>query len=203
MRAADVPAANPQFFAGGDGARIRDVDGHEYIDFMCSWGPIILGHRHPEVEAAARAQLDAGDCPDGPTEHAVRLAEKMVDLIPQVDWTLFKKNGSDAMTTCVTQARAGTERRKVLVAKSAYHGAVSCCSHSVQRVTAEDRARLEYFAYNDIISLDAALAEAGDDLAAIVVSAFRHDLGIRQELPTTSIACAARALRPAGCCADP
>lgn len=193
MRAAAVPAGYPQFFAGGDGARVRDVDGREYIDFMCSWGPIILGHRHPEVEAVAREQLDRGDCLDGPTEHTVRLAEKMVELIPHADWALFQKNGSDAMTSCVTLARAGTGKRKVLVAKGAYHGAVPWCSPSVVGVTAEDRAHLLYYTYNDIDSLDAAVADAGDDLAAIVASAFKHDLGIRQQLPDEAFARAARA----------
>ena len=193
MRAAAVPQGYPQFFAGGDGARVRDVDGREYIDFMCSWGPIILGHRHPEVEAAARAQLDAGDCLDGPTEHAVRLAEKMVALIPHADWAIFQKNGSDAMTTCATLARAGTGRRKILVAKGAYHGAVPWCSPSVVGVTAEDRAHIITYTYNDADSLDAAVAEAGDDLAAIIVSAFKHDLNVTQELPTRDFATAARA----------
>lgn len=193
MRAAAVPAGYPQFFASGDGARVRDVDGRDYIDFMCSWGPIILGHRHPEVEAAARSQLDRGDCLNGPTEHAVDLAERMVELIPHADWALFQKNGSDAMTTCVTLARAGTGKRKVLVAKGAYHGAVPWCSPSVMGVTAEDRAHLIYYTYNDVESLNAAVAEAGDDLAAIVASAFKHDLGIRQQLPDDTFARAARA----------
>lgn len=193
MRDAAVPQGYPQFFESGDGARLRDVNGRDYIDFMCSWGPIILGHRHPEVDQAARAQMDRGDCLNGPTEHAVRLAEKMVDTIPHADWALFQKNGSDAMTTCVTLARAGTGRRKILVAKGAYHGAVPWCSPSLLGVTAEDRAHLLHYTYNDTASLDAAVAQAGDDLAGIVVSAFRHDLGIRQELPDPDFAAAARA----------
>ncbi|MDF1794565.1 MAG: aminotransferase class III-fold pyridoxal phosphate-dependent enzyme [Thalassobaculaceae bacterium] len=193
MRAAAVPAGYPQFFAGGDGARVRDVDGREYIDFMCSWGPIILGHRHPEVEAAARAQLDAGDCLDGPTEHAVRLAERMVETIPHASWVLFQKNGSDAMTSCATLARAATGRRKIVLAEGAYHGAVPWCSPSAVGVTAEDRAHLIHYTYNDIESLDAAVTEAGEDLAAVIVSAFKHDLGIRQELPVSDFARAARA----------
>ncbi|WP_163851426.1 aminotransferase class III-fold pyridoxal phosphate-dependent enzyme [Pseudooceanicola aestuarii] len=193
MRAAAVPEGYPQFFSGGNGARVRDADGREYIDFMCSWGPIILGHRHPQVEAAARACLDAGDCLDGPTEHAVTLAERLVALIPHADWALFQKNGSDAMTTCVTIARAGTGRRKILVARGAYHGAVPWSSPSVVGVTAEDRAHLIYYNYNDPDSLSAAVAEAGEDLAGVVVSAFRHDLATRQELPTPEFAHAARA----------
>jgi glutamate-1-semialdehyde 2,1-aminomutase len=193
QRAAAVPRGYPQFFVGGDGARVEDADGRHYIDFMCAWGPIILGHRHPAVSEAVRRQLDRGDCLDGPTPHAVELAETLVGMIPHADWALFQKNGSDAMTTCVTLARAGTGRRKVLVARGAYHGAVPWCSPSLLGVTAEDRAHLLHFRYNDVAGLEQAVAEAGDDLAAIVVSAFRHDLGQAQELPTRDFAAAARA----------
>ncbi|MDO8398586.1 MAG: aminotransferase class III-fold pyridoxal phosphate-dependent enzyme, partial [Bradyrhizobium sp.] len=61
LNAARLPEGYPQFFASAEGCRIRDVDGREYIDFMCSWGPVLLGHRHPEVEAAAQAQAAKGD----------------------------------------------------------------------------------------------------------------------------------------------
>lgn len=193
QRSAAVPRGYPQFFLSGEGAKVRDVDGRDYIDFMCSWGPIILGHRNPVVDEAVRKQLERGECFDGPTDHAVALAETMVDLVPHADWALFQKNGTDAMTTCVTLARAGTKRRKVLVARGAYHGAVPWCSPSLVGVTSEDRAHLVYFNYNDIPSLDAAVAEAGADMAAIIVSAFRHDLGVTQELPTRDFAAAARA----------
>ncbi len=194
QRAAAVPRGYPQFFAGGDGARVRDVDGREYLDFMCSWGPIILGHRHPAVDEAVRRQLDAGDCLDGPTEHVVRLAEMLVETIPHAAWAMFQKNGADAMTSCVTIARAKTGKRKVLAATGAYHGAVPWCSPSLVGVTAEDRAHLIHYTYNDIDSLTRAVESAGDDLAAIVVSAFRHDLGKTQELPSPEFAAAARAL---------
>ncbi|PJE26472.1 Aminopentol aminotransferase [Pseudooceanicola marinus] len=194
QRASAVPAGYPQFFAGGDGATVRDVDGRDYIDFMCSWGPIILGHRHPEVDAVVRAQMEAGDCLNGPTEHAVRLAETLVRMIPHADWALMQKNGSDAMTTCVTLARAGTGRRKILVASGAYHGAVPWSSPSLLGVTAEDRAHLLHYTYNDAESLAAAAEAAGGDLAGIIVSAFRHDVGTPQEMPTAAFATTARAL---------
>lgn len=193
QRAAAVPRGYPQFFLSGDGAKVRDVDGRSYIDFMCSWGPIILGHRHPLVDDAVRRQLALGECFDGPTEHAVTLAETMVELIPHADWALFQKNGTDAMTSCVTIARGGTGRRKVLVATGAYHGAVPWCSPSLVGVTSEDRAHLIYYRYNDLASLHAAVAEAGEDLAAIVVSGFRHDVGQTQEMPTRSFAATVRA----------
>lgn len=194
QRAAAVPRGYPQFFRGGEGCRVTDADGNVYIDFMCSWGPIILGHRHPAVEEAGRAQLSAGDCLDGPTEHAVRLAELLVETVAHADWALFQKNGTDATTACVTIARAATGRRKVLAARGAYHGAVPWCSPSVVGVTAEDRAHLLYFDFNDEASLERAAAEAGDDLAAVLVSAFRHDLGRPQEMPAPGFARLARSL---------
>lgn len=197
MRAAAVPDGYPQFFAGGNGARITDVDGREYIDFMCSWGPIVLGHRHPAVEDAVQQRWRAGDCLDGPTDQAVELAELLVETMPMADWALFQKNGSDATTACVTIARAQTGRRKVLVAKGAYHGAVPWCSPSLIGVTEEDRAHLIYYDYNDLDSLAEAVRVAGNDLAAILVSAFKHDLGQRLEEPTDAFATAVRMHRDA------
>lgn len=192
QRAAALPAGYPQFFAAGDGARVTDVNGNSYIDFMCSWGPIVLGHRHAAVDDAARAQIALGDCLDGPTAHTVELAELLVRTVAHADWALLQKNGTDATTACVTIARAGTGRRKVLVAAGAYHGAVPWCSPSMVGVTAEDRAHIIQYRYNDPESLRAAAALAGGDLAAVLVSAFRHDLAIPLEEPSVEFARAAR-----------
>ncbi len=192
QRAAAVPDGYPQFFAGGKGCRVRDVDGRRYIDFMCSWGPNILGHQHEVVDAAALAQIAAGDCLNGPTRHAVDLAELLVETIPHADWAQFQKNGTDATTTCVTLARAGTGRRKILTAKGAYHGAVPWCSPSLTGVTAEDRAHLLHFEWNDVGALEAAVEQARGDLAGVLVSAFRHDLGRPLEAPTHEFAHACR-----------
>ena len=192
LNAARLPEGYPQFFASAEGCRVRDVDGREYIDFMCSWGPVVLGHRHPEVEAAARAQAALGDCLNGPGEVMVDLAEDLVGMLPHADWAMFQKNGGDATTACVTIARAGTGRRKVLVAKGSYHGALPWCTPSVAGVTSEDRAHLLHFDYNDATSLRAAVEEAGKDIAAILVTAFRHDMGRDLELPTVEFAAAAR-----------
>ena len=192
QRAAAVPSEFPQFFDSGHGARLRDVDGNEYIDFMCAWGPMILGHQTPVVEEAAARQAARGICLNGPTEHTVELAELVVDTIDHADWALFQKNGSDAMTGCVTIARAGSGKRKILVARGAYHGAVPWCSPSLVGITSEDRAHILYFDWNDTDSLAAAVAEAGDDLAAIIVSAFRHDLNRAMEMPTPAFSQAAR-----------
>ena len=82
MRAAGLPDGYPQFFERGEGCHLWDVDGRRYVDFMCSWGPNILGHKHPRVMEAVQRQLAAGDCLNGPTERMVELAERLVRLIP-------------------------------------------------------------------------------------------------------------------------
>ena len=194
MNARHLPEGYPQFFTRAEGCHLTDADGRVFIDLMCSWGPIVLGHHHPAVDAAAQAQRAEGDCMNGPAPVLVDLAELVVAMIPHADWCQFGKNGTDATTACVTVARAETGRRKVVLARGAYHGAVPWCSPSVVGVTAEDRAHLVYFDYNDTGSLDRAVTEAGTDLAAIVVSAFKHDMGLPQQLPTPEFARHVRAL---------
>jgi glutamate-1-semialdehyde 2,1-aminomutase len=198
MNAAALPEGYPQFFARGAGSHLWDVDGKEYVDFMCSWGPVILGHHHPEVDEAAFKQLELGDCLNGPGEVMVQLAELLVDIVPHASWAQFQKNGTDATTTAVTIARAGTGRRKVLIARGAYHGAVPWCSPSLVGVTAEDRAHVIHYEYNNVESLLQAADEARGDLAGIIVSAFQHDYGQAQHLPTIEFAQAARVAADAG-----
>lgn len=177
-----LPEGFPQFMVRGDGCRVWDVDGNEYVDLMCSYGPIVLGHRHPAVEAAARAQAALADCQNGPSPLIVELAEQLVRTVRHADWAMFAKNGTDATTMCVTVARAATGRKRVLVARGAYHGAAPWCTPNPTGVVAEDRAHLGHFRFNDEASVTAAVEEAGDDLAAIVVSPFRHDARFDQEL---------------------
>ncbi|PZU83922.1 MAG: glutamate-1-semialdehyde 2,1-aminomutase [Shinella sp.] len=184
----------PQFFSRSEGCRVWDADGNEYIDFMCAWGPNVLGYRHSEVDAAAFAQIERGDIGNGPTEAMVELAELLVDTLDHADWALFQKNGTDATTACVTIARATTGCRKILAARGAYHGAVPWCSPSLVGVTAEDRAHIMLFDFNDTASLDAAVEAAGDDLAGILLTAFRHDVGKDQEMPNQAFLAHARAI---------
>ncbi|WP_241748819.1 aminotransferase class III-fold pyridoxal phosphate-dependent enzyme [Teichococcus aerophilus] len=192
LHAAKLPEGYPQFFARGEGAHLWDVDGHRYLDFMCSWGPNLLGHQNQEVEEAAERQRRMGDCLNGPAPVMVELAERLVETLPAAAWAMFQKNGTDATTTCATLARAATGRRKLLVARGAYHGAVPWCSPSLVGVTSEDRAHLVHYRFNDLDSLAQAVAEAGDDLAGIIASAFRHDLAQDQELPSPAFARAVR-----------
>src|SRR5579859_5437541 len=180
--AMSLPAAYPQFMRGGRGARIWDADGNEYVDLMCSYGPVVLGHQHGRVEAAARAQAALGDCQNGPGPVMVDLAELLVRTVGHADWAMFAKNGTDATTMCCTIARAQTGCKRILVARGAYHGAAPWCTPRPDGTTAEDRANLGYFTYNDLASVQAAVDEADGDLAGILVSPFRHDAGYDQEL---------------------
>ncbi|HEY5398968.1 MAG TPA: aminotransferase class III-fold pyridoxal phosphate-dependent enzyme [Trebonia sp.] len=192
--AASLPSAFPQFMHGGRGARIWDVDGNEYVDLMCSYGPVVLGHRHPRVEQAAAAQAALGDCQNGPGPVMVDLAELLVQTVGHAGWAMFAKNGTDATTMCCTIARAQTGRQKILAATGAYHGAAPWCTPRPAGVTPQDRANLGYYTYNDLASVQRAAAEAGDDLAAIVVSPFKHDAGYDQELVDPAFARGLRAL---------
>jgi glutamate-1-semialdehyde 2,1-aminomutase len=194
MSMGPMPDGYPQFMKSGEGTRLWDPDGNEYIDFMCGWGPVVLGRRHPRVEAAVARQLAEGDCLNGPSAVMVDLAELIVDTVPHADWALLAKNGTDATTICVTIARAATGRRKVLVARGAYHGAAPWCTPRPAGVLPEDRAHLVYFDYNDVESLRAAVAEAGSDLAAVIVCPVRQDNFRDQELADPAFAREVRAL---------
>jgi glutamate-1-semialdehyde 2,1-aminomutase len=178
-----VAGSYPYFFERAEGCRVWDVDGNEYIDLMCSYGPIVLGHRHPAVEAAAREQMQRGDCFNAPTRRWVELAERLVEITPFADWAAFAKNGSDVCTWAVAVAREHTGRRKVLKAEGAYHGAHAWCTPVPAGVTPEDTANVVTFVYNDLASLHSAVDAHGDDIAAVIVSPFRHDAFHDQELP--------------------
>jgi glutamate-1-semialdehyde 2,1-aminomutase len=179
--AGPLPPEYPQFMRAGRGARIWDVDGNEYVDLMCSYGPIVLGHQHPAVEEAAAEQAALADCQNGPGAVMVELAELLVKTVRHADWAMFAKNGTDATTTCVTIARAQTGRERVLAATGAYHGAAPWCTPRLAGVTPADRVNLGYYTFNDLASVEAAVA-AGPPPAAIVVSPFKHDAGFDQEL---------------------
>jgi glutamate-1-semialdehyde 2,1-aminomutase len=194
LNAANLPEGYPQFFTSAEGCRLRDADGREFVDLMCAWGPMVVGYRNPAVEEAARRQAAQGDAMNGPAPVLVELAETLVGMIPHADWCLFEKNGTDATTACVTIARAGTRRRKVLVARGSYHGAAPWCTPSLAGVTTEDRAHILHFDYNDATSLQAAAEQAKGDLAAVIVTAFRHDMGRDLELPQPEFARTARAV---------
>jgi len=189
-----MPAGFPQFFEKAEGAYIWDVDGNRYLDYMCAYGPSLLGYKDERVEAAARAQAEIGDVMTGPSPLMVELAETMVEMVDHADWAMFCKNGTDATTMAMSSARAQTGKRIVLVAKGAYHGAAPWCTPIPAGTVPEDRAHLRVYDYNDVASLEAAVAEAGDDLAAIFASPFKHDAFVDQQAPAPAYARRAREL---------
>jgi glutamate-1-semialdehyde 2,1-aminomutase len=177
-----LPPEYPQFYERAADAHVWDVDGNEYVDFMCSFGPVLLGHKHPRVDAAVAAQLAKGDTMSGPGPVMVEAAELLTSRVAHADWAMFAKNGTDATTIAIMVARAATGRSRVLAAKGAYHGSSPWFTIRDAGVAAEDRANLRYYTFNDLTSVEKAVADAGGDVAGIIVSPFRHDAGFDQEL---------------------
>jgi glutamate-1-semialdehyde 2,1-aminomutase len=189
-----LPDVYPQFFARAEGAYLWDVDGNRYLDFMCGYGPNLLGYCIPKVDAAAQAQQRVGDAMTGPGAAMVGFAEKLVAMVDHADWAMFCKNGTDATTMAMMVARAHTKKRKIIVARGAYHGAAPWCTPNPAGTVAEDRAHLLTYTYNDSDSLEAAVRSAGDDLAGIFASPFKHDAFADQALPDPAYAKRAREL---------
>ena len=182
LSAARLGDGYPQFFARGKGARVWDIDGREYIDLMCSYGPILLGHAHPEVDAVAAETATRGDLLNGPGPEMVELAEVLVDQVAHADWVMFAKNGTDATTISLMVARAETGRNKVLAATGAYHGSAPWATIRMDGVAPEERANLHYYEYNDAASVELAIEQAGAaNVAAIITSPFKHNAGFDQE----------------------
>ncbi len=115
---------DPLFIARGAGARLWDVDGNEYVDWVCSWGPLILGHAYPEVIAAVTETAARGTTFGAPTELEVELAAEIVDRVPSVEMVRMTSSGTEATMSAIRLARAATGRERVLKFSGAYHGHV-------------------------------------------------------------------------------
>ena len=171
------PPNYAQFYDRSEGARLWDVDGNCYLDLMCSWGPMIIGYGNAEVEAAFQREIAQRDLAWGHSPRSVELAERMTGLIDHADWAMFQKNGGDATTVAVMIARQATGKRKLLKAGPSYHGATPAFTPWEKGVTPEERANIIPFTYNDIASVEAAIAQADDDFAALIILPHRHDNG--------------------------
>ncbi len=189
-----LPDDYPQYFERGEGAHIWDVDGRRYLDLMCAYGPNLFGYANPQIDAAYVRQLGLGDTLTGPTALMVELAEAFVGMVTHADWAMFCKNGTDATTMALTAARAHTRKRIVVRAKGAYHGAAPWCVPRPAGTIDTDRANQIFCDYNDVASLEAAVAEAGDDLACIFAAPIKHDAFIDQAEPQLAYARRAREL---------
>ncbi|HEY5071183.1 MAG TPA: aminotransferase class III-fold pyridoxal phosphate-dependent enzyme [Caulobacteraceae bacterium] len=189
-----LPDDYPQFFSRAKGTRLWDADGAELIDLMCAYGPNLMGYGDPQIDAAFVAQLAVGDTMTGPTGLIVELAEAMTAMVGHAAWAIFCKNGTDATTIALMTARAHTRRRTVVRAKGAYHGAAPWCNARSAGTIPEDKSHQILCDYNDVASLEEAVAKAGDDLAAVFAAPLKHDAFIDQEQPLAAYARRAREL---------
>ena len=176
MSTALLPENFPQFFSRAQGAHVWDADGNRYLDLMCAYGPNLLGYAHRSVERVVADQLARGDVAPGPSPLMVDLAEQFVALVSHAQWAMFCKNGTDSTTMALMVARAHTGRRGLIRCAGSYHGSAPWCTPNLQGTIPEDRAHQFSCTYNDIASLEAALEAAGNDLAAILVAPYRHDV---------------------------
>ena len=189
-----LPEDYPQFFSKAEGARLWDADGRELLDFMCAYGPNLFGYGNPEINTAYVRQMEIGDTLTGPTALMVELAEAFTRMVAHADWAMFCKNGTDATSMAMVTARAHTRKKTIVMAKGAYHGAAPWCTPRRVGITPEDKANQIFCDYNDVASLEAAVAAAGDDLAAIFAAPLKHDTFIDQVLPDPEYANRARSL---------
>ena len=189
-----LPDDYPQFFSRAKGARLWDADGNELLDFMCAYGPNLMGYADDAIDDAYVTRMRQGDTMTGPTGLIVELAERFTSMVAHADWAIFCKNGGDATQIALMTARAHTGRKTVGLAKGAYHGAAPWCATRPVGVTPEDKANQVFCTYNDIASLEAAIAAAGDDLAAVFAAPMKHDAFVDQALPDPAYARRAREL---------
>ena len=189
-----VPGEFPFYAVEGHGCRYRDVDGNEFIDFMCGYGPLVLGYHHPEVEAAAAAARARGACFNHPTPLLVELAEYLVARIDFADWAVFAKNGADLTTWAIMVAREFTGRKNILKVRGAYHGAAAWCSPGLHGHIPEDRTHIHEFAWNDVAGLTALFAQHRGHVAGLMLTPFHHPAYADSQLPTPEFVQAANRL---------
>ncbi len=168
-------APYPLYMKKGAGPYVWDVDGNKYLDFTNNMGPLVLGHRHPGVEKAVEAQVDAFWC-GGPTELEVRLAECIKDAFPVGDRVLFTPSGSEATMKLIRAARAATGKDRIMLSTGAYHG-----SHDI--VTSSPGIPKSYlstvtrYGYNDEESFVTAFRRDKGEVGAVVMEAVLGQAG--------------------------
>lgn len=176
--------AFPRFSARAEGTRFWDLDGNEYIDYMCGYGPNVLGYLDPDVDAAAQAQARLEDVVTIPSAVMVDLAELLVDTVASADWAFFAKNGGDTTTLAVLTARAATRRKKIVFFKGFYHG-VSPWAQKLDYpgVLEEEVANNLYAPWNDLAALERILVENRGQVAGLIAQPYMHGNFVDNELP--------------------
>ncbi len=188
VRAMSAIGRDPLFIARGEGAEIVDVDGNSYIDYVCSWGPLIHGHAHPRVLRALGEAAAGGTSFGAPTAAEARLAEEVAARMESVEMLRMTSSGTEASMTAIRLARAATGRARVLKFAGAYHGhldgllAEAGSGLATQAlpaspgVPASAAAQTIVIPWNDEAALRA--ATAGSDLAAIIAEPLPANMGL-------------------------
>jgi glutamate-1-semialdehyde 2,1-aminomutase len=201
VRAFDAVGGTPRFIASARGAWLTDVDGNEYVDLICSWGPMLVGHAHPEVQAAVAEAVARGTSYGTPTVPEVELAEEMVRRTP-IEAVRFVSSGTEATMSAIRLARGFTGRDVVVKFAGCYHGHVDALLASAGSGLATFAADLEDAAtpstpgvpasataltlvlpYNDRAAVEAAFAEHGDRIACLVTEAAPGNMGVVPPAP--------------------
>lgn len=190
VRAFRAVGGTPRFFVAGDGAIVTDVDGNDYVDMVCSWGPAILGHNHPEVREAVTAAAAHGLSFGAPSRTEVLLAEQIVDRVAPVEAVRLVSSGTEATMSAVRLARGVTGRPLIVKFAGCYHGhsdsllaaagsgAATFGIPGSAGVTAAAASETIVLPYNDVDALAAVFAERGDQIAAVITEAAPANMGV-------------------------
>lgn len=190
VRGFGAVGGQPFFSESGSGSRLRDVDGFEYIDYVLSWGPLILGHAHPEVTEAVQRAVSKGTHFGTPTRAEVELAEKVAEIMPALEVVRFVNSGTEATMSAVRLARAYTGRDAILKFEGCYHGhgdsflakagsGLATLGLPASPGVPQDITRLTLTVpFNDREAVLSAMNEHADDLAAVIVEPVIGNAGL-------------------------
>lgn len=176
--------AFPFYSDHAKGSYFWDVDGNRFIDYMCAYGPNILGYNDEEIDEAARRQMEKENCVTAPSAVMVEFAELLTDTVATADWSFFAKNGNDVTTLAVMTARAYTHRKKIVFFKGYYHG-VSPWTQKIDYpgIIEEDVANNIYVKWNDYDELERVFAENRGEIAAVISQPYMHGNFMDNEMP--------------------
>lgn len=181
-----LPQDFPHYCLSGEGCRFTDVDGNEWLDFMCGFGAVLHGYRHPTIESSVALQQQHGSVFNQPSELMVELAEKLVEQIGFADWAVFAKNGSDLTTWAIRVAREHCGREYVVKAKGAYHGVDAWCDPGIGGRISSDRSHILEFEWNDVDQLELLFQQYDGKIAAVILTPYHHPSYSPSILPADS-----------------